>query len=596
MSLTSDLLRRDLLRRDVLRGLPAALAGLLLAPRPALSAPVSDDGTAFLHGVASADPTTDAVVLWTRISGADEGGDVDVRWTVASDPELRQVVAGGQARASADGDWTVHVDVDGLEPASTWWYGFEALGQRSPTGRTRTAAGPEDGRELRLGVVSCASLVNGYFTAYRHLARRDLDLVVHLGDIIYETNAGTPVRRHEPRTQPVTLADYRRRYAQYRRDPDLQALCQGVALAAIWDDHEVAGNAWKDGASGHDPRTQGPWAERRAAALQAFLEWVPLRRPDPSASERIWRALPLGANGELVLLDTRHDGRDRQVGAYLEDPAAALDDPQRRIMSTAQEEWLSDRLRQAPGAWRIVANQVLLSPLRFALPPALARLADPLGLVVAGSVMNPDQWDGYPAARRRLLEVIDEDAVGPVVVLTGDIHSSWAFDVPARAETGAPSVAVELVAPSVTSATFAQIVGPDSQLLSRGLTALAEDQLPHLRWADIQHHGYLEIGVHPERVQADWWHVEAVDDAQAGEHHAASWEVVAGDPRLRPAAESLRPRLPPAPLPGPPPLSGTPGDQPGGIAAFSPRLPVLGAAALAAGGGLLALRRRRRRT
>ncbi len=569
----------------------------MLAPRhrlavPPSATPVSDDGAVFVHGVASGDPTTNAVVLWTRISRAGAREDVEVRWMVASDPGLRQVVAQGETRTRAERDWTVHVDVQDLAPGSTWWYRFEALEQRSPTGRTRTANGPDDGRELRLGVVSCASFAAGYFTAYRHLAERDLDLVVHLGDAIYEAEDGASVRAHLPPSEPVTLTGYRLRHAQYRGDPDLQVLCQRAPLAMVWDDHEVAGNAWEGGAEGHNPRTQGPWVQRRADALQAYLEWFPLRRPDPSAPRRIWRSLPLGSNGELVLLDTRHDGRDRQVGSHLEDPAAALTDPERRIMSSDQEVWLAQRLRTSTGAWRILANQVLFSPLRYQLPPSVAQLANPLGLVVAGAVMNPDQWDGYPAARQRLLEVIADDAVGPVVVLTGDIHSSWAFDVPAGAEPGGPSVAVELVAPSVTSTSFAQIVGPDSELVAQGLRAVIEDQLPHVRWAEIRRHGYLVVGVSLERVQADWWHVESVDDAAAGEHLAASWSVVAGDPRLRAAAAPLVDRSLPAPLPVPPPPPGPRG--PAGLDPLPQALGVLTAAALAVGGGLLALRRRRR--
>ncbi|MDQ3355027.1 MAG: alkaline phosphatase D family protein [Actinomycetota bacterium] len=551
----------------------------------------SEEDLAFRHGVASGDPTTERVVLWTRISGSEAGDDVAVRWRIASDPDLRQVVTQGETRASAEADWTIHVDVGGLGPAATWWYDFEALGQRSPTGRTRTAPATDDARELRLGVVSCASYAAGYFAAYRHLAERDLDLVVHLGDAIYETDAGARVRPHDPPTEPVTLADYRRRHAQYHTDPDLQVLLQRVALAAVWDDHEVASNAWEGGAEGHRPATQGPWEQRRAAALRAYLEWTPLRRPDPAAPERIWRSLPLGANGELVLLDTRHDGRDRQIGPHLADPATALADPGRRIMSGAQEEWLAERLRTGAGAWHILANQVVLSPLRYELPPTLGRITSPLGMVVAGSVMNPDQWDGYPAARERLLEVVAEDEVGPVVVLTGDIHSSWAFDVPAGVEPGEPSVAVELVTPSVTSATFAQFVGPDSDLVARGLTTVVEDQLPHVRWTEIQRHGYVVVGVSPERVQADWWHLDGVDSPTGNEYHAASWTVVAGDPQLRSAAGPLAARPLPAPLPAPP----APGSRGDGDDTFAlPRpLQVLGAVALAVGGCFLALRRRR---
>lgn len=580
-------------RRDLLRRLPPVVAGLVMtaAGREVTAAP-TDDARVFAHGVASGDPTAGRVVIWTRVSGPEEDERVTVGWTVAADPELGDVVASGEVEVGSESDWTVHVDVEGLRPATTWWYAFEAGDQRSVTGRTRTAPAPDDGREVRLGVVACASYAAGYFGAYRHLAERDLDLVVHLGDYLYESDAGPSVREHIPAKEPVTLADYRRRHAQYKTDPDLQGLHQRIAFAAVWDDHEAAGNAWESGASGHNPATQGPWSERRAAALRAYREWMPLRLPDPAAPERIWRSLPLGANGELLLIDTRHDGRDRQVGAYLSDPAAALADPDRRIMSGDQERWLAERLRSAGGTWRVVANQVVLSPLTLEVPEPFADLANRLGPVVAGRVMNPDQWDGYPAARRRLLDVVGDDAVGPVVVLTGDIHSSWAFEVPAEGRVGAAPVAVELVTPSVTSETFASIVGPDSELVARGLVGLVEDQLAHVRWTEIRHHGYLVVSLASERLQGDWWHVDAVDDESTSERLVASWTALAGEPRLVPAAAGLAGRARPAP-PDPPggedetPLLGDRLLWPFGA---------IGAGVLAAGGTILALRRRRQRT
>ncbi len=580
-------------RRDLLRGLPPVVAGLVVTTsRQQVEAAASNGDGVFVHGVASGDPTAERVMIWTRVSGAGSDETVAVGWTVAADPELRDVVASGEAQATPDADWTVNVDVGGLRPATTWWYRFEARGQLSNTGRTRTAPGPDDGRELRLGVVSCASYAAGFFGVYRHLAARDIDLVVHLGDSIYESSAGEPVRRHEPAREPVSLADYRLRHAQYKTDPDLQVLHQRLPVAAIWDDHEVAGNAWEGGASGHDPATQGPWAERRAAALRAYLEWMPLRLPDPDRPRRIWRSLPLGANGELILIDTRHDGRDRQIGAYLDDPAAALADPERRIMSEEQEQWLADRLRSATGPWRVVANQVVLSPLSLEVPEPFVDLADRLGVVVAGKVMNPDQWDGYPAARRRLLDVVGDDAVGSVVVLTGDIHSSWAFEVPTGGDTGAPPVAVELVTPSVTSDTFASIVGPDSELVTRSLVSIVEEQLGHLRWSEIRHHGYIVVSLTPERMQGDWWHVDAVDEPSTGERLVASWAAMAGEPRLQPAAAGLAGRARPAPPIPPGGVDETP------FVDNTLRWPfgALGAGALAVGGAVVALRRRRQKT
>ena len=536
--------RRDLLRRAT----PLAAAGVVLR-RPAADLAVrADDARLFRHGVASGDPGPDRVVLWTRVTVADAGATVPVRWVVASDARLDDVVASGTTVTGPQRDWTVSVDAGGLRPATTWWYRFEAGGQRSPVGRTRTAPGPDDRLEVRLGVVSCASYAAGLFSVYRRLAERDVDLVVHLGDYLYESNEGDQ-RAHDPEAEPVSLADYRARHASQRRDPDLQALHQRFAFAVVWDDHEVATDAWEGGAAGHNPRTQGPWGERRAAALQAYLEWMPLRRPDPGAPERIWRSLPLGATAELILLDTRHDGRDRQVDRTFPDPAAALDDPGRRIMSEAQERWVAERLRASPAAWRVLANQVVLSPLRMEVPPPLSQVGRRLGLVVAGAVMNPDQWDGYPRARQRLLEVLAEPDVGPVAVLTGDVHSSWAFDVPAGGDPAAPPVAVELVAPSVTSPTFAQLVGPDSTVVATGIVNVVTDQLPHVRWAELQHHGYVVVAVRPEAVQADWWHVDAVDGSTDHEVLAASWVADAADLRLRPSEGPLVARPQPAPAP-----------------------------------------------
>ncbi|HWH35803.1 MAG TPA: alkaline phosphatase D family protein [Acidimicrobiales bacterium] len=575
-------------RRELLRRVPAVGAGLVAAATGRLA---GSETPAFAHGVASGDPTAGSVVLWTRVSGAAGDEVVPVRWTLARDPELAEVVASGEAEAGPGGDWTVHVDAVDLEPATTWWYGFEARGQRSPTGRTRTAPASDDGRELRLGVVSCASYAAGTFDAYRHLAARDVDLVVHLGDYLYEGQSRQALRDHEPPQDPVSLGDYRRRHAQYKSDPDLQALHQQVAMASVWDDHEVAGNAWAGGAGDHNPRRQGPWSERRQAALQAYLEWMPLRPPDPADPLRIWRSLPLGASGELVLIDTRHDQRDRQVGSGGGDPASILDDPDRRIMSAGQEAWLAEHLRQGGGAWRVVANQVVLSPLSLAIPEGLGGLAGGLGVFVDGRVLNPDQWDGYPVARRRLLDVVAGETAAPVVFLTGDIHSSWAFAVPAGGRLGGEPVAVEAVVPSVSSPTFASIVGADAGLVADGLRNVVESQLQHLRWSEISHHGYLVVSLTPERLQGDWWLVDAVDGtgAGAGERLAASWAVAAGDPRWQ-EASALAPRPGPAgAAPAPSPERG-PGTQVPGVVPYG----LAAGAVLALGGAVLALRRRRR--
>jgi alkaline phosphatase D len=575
-------------RRRLLGGLAATAAS---AGRGRRARADGAEPPTFTHGVASGDPLPDRVVIWTRAVGA-PGTDVEVRWVVAGDPDLTDVVAEGTVRTSEERDWTVHVDAGGLRPGTTHWYRFEAGGSRSPVGRTRTARAVDDDGEIRLGVVSCSSFVAGFFGAYARLLERDVDLVVHLGDYLYETSVGQSVRRHEPSLPPVTLREYRDRHAQHRSDPALLELHRRLPMAAVWDDHEVAGNAWRGGAEDHDPSTQGPWEERRAAALRAWREWLPLRLPDPERPERIWRRLPLGAAADLLLIDTRHDGRDQQVDADHPDPAAALADPRRRLLSEDQLEWLAGELRASTARWRVVANQVVVSPLAVSVPEPVAAVGRAIGLAVGGRFVNPDQWDGYEADRERLVGVLAE--VGDTIVLTGDVHSSWAFELPGPGGEGADAVAVELVAPSVTAPSFARIVGVDAAPVAGAAQDALVSQLPHLRWAELRSHGYVVVGIGPDAAQAEWWHLDDVDVPLPEEVRAASWRVARGAPALAEADDALpeprpgRPAPPPAPEPArTPPAADDAPDGPGGW------LGAAGVAALAVAGAVVALRRRR---
>ena len=304
-----------------------------------------------------------------------------------------------------------------------------------------------------------------------------------------------------------------------------------------------------------------------------------MRRPDPAAPERIWRSLPVGGAAELVLLDTRHDGRDRQVAAGDPDPAAAVEDPSRSLVSAAQRDWLDERLRTSTASWRVLGNQVVFAPLRFRVPGPLQGVAERIGLVVDGEVINPDQWDGYVAERRRLVDVLA--SVPDSVVLTGDIHSSWALDVPGPDG----SVAVELVVPSVTSTSFAdQVAGPD--LVTDALAAAMDAALPHLRWTELSGHGYAVVSVTPEEVAADWWHV---DLGEGTERRAASWGADAGSHRLRRTAPLADRAARPAP-PDLPPEPARHGDDDPPWAALG----AAGAATVAVVAGAIGLRRRRR--
>lgn len=540
-------------------------------------------GAGFHHGVASGDPTPTSVVLWTRVTTTTD--DAVLRWTIAREPALGDVVRSGEAVAHVGADHTVHVDVDGLDPASSYFFAFELPdGTRSPVGRTRTSRAPGDAGEIRLGVVSCSSFAAGAFTVYGHLAGTDVDLVVHLGDYLYDTGQGP--RRHEPPGAPVSLDDYRQRHAQQRSDPDLQRLHAAVPMAPVWDDHDVAGNAWRYGAAGHDPDEHGPWEERRADAIRAWLEWLPIRRPDPERPERIWRQLALGGVADLILLDTRHDGRDEQVSTEDDAGAAALASPDRRLISEEQRAWLTDALMTSTATWRVLGNQVVLTPLAFEIPAALARPTSTLGLTIEGKVVNPDAWDGYPAERTRVLEAVR--AAGPTIVLTGDVHSSWAFEV--VGDDGVPAT-VEWVTPSVTAAPFSEIVGLPSPSLAPVAVDTIGGQLPQVRWAELTRHGFLVIALRSDGAQCDWWHVD-LDEGSA--EVAASWVVTPAESRLQEAAP-LGPRNSTAPAPTVPPSTTSTmvgeRDPAGGSGAPKGALAAAGAVAAAAG-ALVAIRRR----
>lgn len=466
---------------------------------------------------------------------------------MAESPDLEPAVARGEALAAPEHDHTVKVDVGGLEPSTSYYFGFESGGVSSPVGRTRTA--PAAGADaVRLGVVSCASFAHGFFNAYRHLAERDVDLVVHLGDYLYEDAAAPKVagRGHEPPSRLRSLGDYRARHAQYRTDPDLQRLHQRHPVVAVWDDHDIAGNAWRDGAAEHDPSVDGPWPQRRDAAVQAFLEWVPLRAPDPARPDRIYRTIALGDLAQLVMIDTRLAGRSRPAQAG-ERAVATVEDDRRSLLGDEQGRWLRDQLRSSSAGWSILGNQVMMAPLRaLDLPAVLHRLLS--GLVAGGAGVNTGQWDGYPAERRDLFEFLDSEAIRDTVVLSGDLHSSWAAELTLEPKGDGRGVGVEFVAPSVTSTSFAEHVTPPVPFGRALLRRLIHRQNPHMRFFDLERHGYVVVDVNPERVQAEWWHVDTVAERRPGERLAARWQVRRGTAQLSPAPEPLPPRpVPSAP-------------------------------------------------
>jgi alkaline phosphatase D len=495
------------------------------------------DPAPFHFGVASGDPLHDRVLIWTRAAPRAKSSAVDVRWTVARDPDLRRVVRRGRVVALAENDHTVTVDVAGLDPGTRYYYGFEALGERSRVGRTATL--PESARHLRLVIASCQSYPDGYYAAWRHIASKDLDAVLHLGDYIYEYGStvegfGEALRPHRPDYEIVSLADYRLRYANYRSDPHLRAAHAAHPFICVWDDHEVANDRWKDGAENHQPEEEGDYEDRRRAAYRAYFEWMPLRRPDEREPDRIYRSFSVGDLADLFMLDTR-SYRDEVIGTFLApnvDPVYT--DPDRTILGDRQERWLHRSLARSRARWRLVGNQVMIAPFSYgAIPDALGRpLQDLTGVSKDGAPVNHDAWDGYQHDRNQLLEHISSAGIDNTLFLTGDIHTSWAIELKLDPDdpTQAP-VAAEFVGPSVSSANLDDITGAPPRTASRAAEAAVMANNLHVRYVELDSHGYALITVTEDAIRGDWYFVDKTD-ASAGEELATSWVMRDGNARL----------------------------------------------------------------
>lgn len=539
----------DLSRRSLLKA--AAVVSAIGAPTVAARAKTLAVTGPFRHGVASGDPLGTAVILWTRVTlsaaatpGSGRGPAVPVVWEVAADRAFTRVLKQGHVTTSATVDHTVKVDVTGLKPYTQYFYRFRALGRVSPVGRAQTAG--DDGRlhALRMALVSCSNYTGGYFTPYRYVARRtDLDLVLHLGDYFYEYGNGDDrygpetlrgKRDHVPAVEPVTLAQYRARHGHYKTDPDLQAAHAAHPWIVIFDDHEVTDNTWAEGAVNHQDK-EGSFRGRRAAAYRAYFEWMPIRRPD-RRSTRFWRRFSFGPLADLSVIETRQHRSEQVAGAagsLFGYDTAALNDPKRQIMEPAQMAWLAKGLQDGSRRWHLLGNQTVFA--RVAAPHDLPG-RDALvaaGIPVGAGVFNTDQWDGYGDDQLEVLRAM-AGSTADTVVLTGDIHSSWANDLPVDAGSYVPGVTgsagVEFVCPSVTSDGFAEILGGAEP--ATVATTTLQTMNPHLRYLDGVGHGYAVLDVTPDRVQTDFWFVADREDPQAPQRLAASWVAQHGSRRV----------------------------------------------------------------
>ncbi|WP_093801291.1 alkaline phosphatase [Streptomyces sp. Wb2n-11] len=541
-------------RRTVVRAAAATAVAVPVAAGASTSA--AADATdaqspAFLHGVASGDPLPDGVLLWTRVTpvpgaapGSGKGPDVVVRWEVAEDKGFSATVARGTTTAGAATDHTVKVDVRGLRPATAYYFRFTADGAVSPAARTRTAPAADTATPgVRFGVVSCANWESGYFAAYRHLAARaDLDAVLHLGDYLYEyASGGYPappytVRQHQPAHEILTLADYRARHGHYKTDADLQALHAAHPVIAIWDDHEFANDAWSGGAENHTPGAEGEWAARVAAAKQAYFEWMPVRA---STEGTVYRRLRFGKLADLHLLDLR-SFRSQQAKTG----SGAVDAPERTVTGRAQLDWLKAGLASSDAVWKLVGTSVMISPVAFGSVPAhlLAPLAGLLGLPEEGLAVNVDQWDGYTDDRKELIAHLRDRAIGNTVFLTGDIHMAWANDVPVKAATYplSGSAATEFVVTSVSSDNLDDILHVAPQTVSLVAASAVRAANRHVKWLDMDSHGYGVLDVTDERSQMDYYVVSDKRRQDATARWTRSYRTLSGTQKVERVNQPVR--------------------------------------------------------
>ncbi|MFO1079261.1 MAG: alkaline phosphatase D family protein [Reyranellaceae bacterium] len=502
--------------RTLLRRRRLLLGGALAVAAPAVQAratPFVFTEDPFSLGVASGAPRPDGVVLWTRLAPQplDGGGmpdeTVTVDWQIAEDDSFSRVAARGEAQAEPALGHSVHVEVRGLAPGRPYWYRFRAGNAASPIGRTRTAPAADARPDrLRFAFASCQQYEQGYYGAWRDMARRDLDLVVHLGDYIYESSWGSPLVRRHGAGIPTTLAEFRTRYALYKSDRDLQAAHAAFPFLAIWDDHEVADDYADDRT--YTVRDPGRFLAIRAAAYQAWWEHLPLplsmRPRGPSAT--IYDAWRFGDLLELLLLDDRQY-RSQPACVNGGRPGIVRDCAERSLeertmLGAAQEAWLDERLRRASGRWTLVGQQTLMAELQRAGSD--------------GPRYWMDGWDGYPNARRRLLEAIERHRPANPVVIGGDRHAYFVADL-ALAD-GRP-LASEFVGTSITSQ------GPTEKALQEAVRAN-----PHIKYARGDRRGFATVELTRAQCSVGF---EAVDDVKVETspvHRLASFVVENGRP------------------------------------------------------------------
>ncbi len=473
----------------------------------------------FYFGVASGDPTSTGVLLWTCVVPEYKVPSVEVNWEIAEDEAFENIVKSGTSSTDSANFHSLTLPVEGLKPNSYYFYRFKALDATSITGRTKTAPSA-DADSLKFAVVSCSNYEWGYFNAYGNIGRRnDLDAVIHLGDYIYEYGTGrygdtTIGRFNMPPHEIITLTDYRTRYALYRLDKDLMKAHQMHPFITIWDDHEIANDAYKGGAQNHSPDTEGPYEQRKQVASKVYYEWLPVRKDN----NKLYRSLKYGNLAEIFMLDERLEGRD---GPFKDktDPGYASDE--RSMLGKEQFAWLAGQLTSSETIWKVLGNQVIFAGLDR-------------GPVFPNSPKNLDSWDGFPAERQRLIDHIKNNEIANVVILTGDTHSSWAFEVtdrPTNLKEYQPgksmAVAVEFGTPSINSSNYSESTSIDTVRMVEQLY-MNPAANPHLKYAELESHGYLTLTLTPEEAISRWYYVNTLREPSTEERLAKEFSVKKG--------------------------------------------------------------------
>jgi len=530
------------------------------------SGEASASGT-FEHGIASGDPMATSVILWTRVTPS-ETGSVSVQWEIDTDPDFANPLA-GQTDARAARDFTVKVEAENLQPGTVYHYRFKVGDETSPAGQTKTLPeGKTD--QVRFAVVSCANYEHGFFNVYDLIAKKQadgggthFDAMLHLGDYYYEYAADAydapdkPAGRvHEPVNEIITLDDYRTRHSQYRRDPNLQAATALMPLIAIWDDHETANDSWRGGAQNHN-EGEGPWEDRKAAALRAYYDWMPVREPKPGrAREAFYRSFQFGDLLTLIGVETRLTARAEPliIEDYVDEivanadafKAQYLDDPSREMLGTEQQNYIVDTFSQSKAdgvRWRMLANQVILGRMltpdftpyvteeaTTAIEKDWPGIHDFLTLSKYNLPFYPDSWDGYPAARERFFGALDAAGVNDLLVVTGDAHEFWANHL-TRDDT--TPMGAEFVTSSVTSKTLIAYLGDATAQHNLLLTRENEDA----RYYNALHNGFIEVELGRKSGKITMHAVDRVNNRDYGSFRAASFLV---KPRREDGKDTLR--------------------------------------------------------